>query len=165
MPRKKSAPATGSDSVDKGSGALSATDPGTNPSADSGIKAADQKKAAPRRRTPARSAQAPSLAATAASETAPYQESPAPRSGNGVTDGKNIPQTEGPRMKSQKTSRVASAGQAAEPYDLGEDMLQQSKSEMDHSWLEKRAWEIWMSEGCPDGRALDHWLQAERERH
>ena len=29
--------------------------------------------------------------------------------------------------------------------------------------IEKRAWEIWQNEGCPTGRELEHWLQAERE--
>jgi len=26
-----------------------------------------------------------------------------------------------------------------------------------------RAWEIWRSEGSPDGKALEHWLRAEKE--
>ncbi len=26
-----------------------------------------------------------------------------------------------------------------------------------------RAWEIWQREGCPDGQAVRHWLQAEAE--
>lgn len=26
-----------------------------------------------------------------------------------------------------------------------------------------RAYQIWQSEGCPHGRDLDHWLQAEAE--
>ncbi len=26
-----------------------------------------------------------------------------------------------------------------------------------------RAYEIWKASGCPDGKDLDHWLQAERE--
>ena len=26
-----------------------------------------------------------------------------------------------------------------------------------------RAWQLWHDEGCPDGRALQHWLQAEAE--
>ncbi len=29
--------------------------------------------------------------------------------------------------------------------------------------IAERAREIWESEGCPDGRELDHWLRAERE--
>ena len=29
--------------------------------------------------------------------------------------------------------------------------------------IEKRAWEIWQNEGCPMGRELEHWLQAEQE--
>jgi hypothetical protein len=26
-----------------------------------------------------------------------------------------------------------------------------------------RAWEIWQSEGCPEGRHVDNWIQAEKE--
>lgn len=26
-----------------------------------------------------------------------------------------------------------------------------------------RAYQIWASEGCPEGRGLDHWLRAETE--
>jgi hypothetical protein len=29
--------------------------------------------------------------------------------------------------------------------------------------ISDRAYRIWESEGCPDGRALEHWLRAERE--
>ncbi|MBY0509376.1 MAG: DUF2934 domain-containing protein [Rhodospirillaceae bacterium] len=29
--------------------------------------------------------------------------------------------------------------------------------------IRQRAYEIWMSEGCPDGRDREHWLEAERE--
>lgn len=31
------------------------------------------------------------------------------------------------------------------------------------SAVEARAYEIWLEEGMPEGRAMDHWLQAERE--
>ncbi len=27
----------------------------------------------------------------------------------------------------------------------------------------QRAYEIWQREGCPDGRAMEHWLRAEAE--
>jgi len=29
--------------------------------------------------------------------------------------------------------------------------------------IEKRAYELWLKDGCCDGRDLDNWLQAERE--
>lgn len=29
--------------------------------------------------------------------------------------------------------------------------------------ISKRAWEIWQSEGCPEGRQTEHWLRAEAE--
>ncbi len=35
--------------------------------------------------------------------------------------------------------------------------------QLDHTAVARRAWEIWQSEGCPDGREVEHWLQAEKE--
>lgn len=32
-----------------------------------------------------------------------------------------------------------------------------------HDDIAKRAFEIWLAEGREDGRALEHWLRAERE--
>src|SRR5687767_5889424 len=29
-----------------------------------------------------------------------------------------------------------------------------------HESIARRAYEIWQSEGCPDGRAMEHWLCA-----
>jgi hypothetical protein len=29
--------------------------------------------------------------------------------------------------------------------------------------IARRAYEIWQSEGCPDGRAMEHWLRAVSE--
>lgn len=34
---------------------------------------------------------------------------------------------------------------------------------IDQDAIKQRAWEIWKNEGCPEGRELEHWLQAERE--
>jgi hypothetical protein len=34
---------------------------------------------------------------------------------------------------------------------------------IDNNAIAHRAWEIWQREGCPEGRALEHWLRAERE--
>ncbi len=34
----------------------------------------------------------------------------------------------------------------------------------DSEALRSRAHQIWLSEGCPDGRALEHWLEAAREQ-
>jgi hypothetical protein len=33
----------------------------------------------------------------------------------------------------------------------------------DRTAIALRAWEIWQKEGCPEGRALNHWLRAEQE--
>ncbi len=37
------------------------------------------------------------------------------------------------------------------------------KTCVDSAAIAHRAWEIWQREGCPEGRAMEHWLQAERE--
>ena len=34
---------------------------------------------------------------------------------------------------------------------------------LDHAAIAHRAWEIWQHEGCPEGRDMEHWLQAEKE--
>ena len=31
--------------------------------------------------------------------------------------------------------------------------------------ISRRAYELWHQDGCPEGRALDYWLAAERELH
>lgn len=38
-------------------------------------------------------------------------------------------------------------------------MTHQNKDET----IRQRAFELWQSEGCPDGLALEFWLRAERE--
>jgi len=32
-----------------------------------------------------------------------------------------------------------------------------------HEQIRKRAYEIWQAEGCPSGKAHEHWKQAEQE--
>ncbi|MTJ79694.1 MAG: DUF2934 domain-containing protein [Telmatospirillum sp.] len=34
---------------------------------------------------------------------------------------------------------------------------------IDENRIRQRAFEIWQAQGCPEGRDLDHWLQAEVE--
>lgn len=34
---------------------------------------------------------------------------------------------------------------------------------VDQDAIRNRAWEIWQSEGCPEGRADEHWRRAEQE--
>lgn len=38
------------------------------------------------------------------------------------------------------------------------------RDEDEERCVRERAYEIWAEEGCPEGRALDHWLRAARER-
>jgi len=37
------------------------------------------------------------------------------------------------------------------------------ESGISHESIARRAYEIWQSEGCPDGRAMEHWLRAVSE--
>ncbi len=45
--------------------------------------------------------------------------------------------------------------------------LVREKDELETWWHEQRvrerAYEIWKNAGCPDGRSVEHWLQAEAE--
>lgn len=34
---------------------------------------------------------------------------------------------------------------------------------LNHQEISKRAYELWERSGCPEGTAVDHWLQAELE--
>ena len=34
---------------------------------------------------------------------------------------------------------------------------------IDHNRIAARAYEIWMEQGCPDGKDREHWYQAESE--
>ena len=40
---------------------------------------------------------------------------------------------------------------------------QASGAVLSNDAIANRAWQIWLKEGCPEGRALEHWLQAESE--
>lgn len=43
------------------------------------------------------------------------------------------------------------------------ERLQDYEARLRHQWIEVRAYYIWCNDNKPNGRALDHWLQAERE--
>jgi hypothetical protein len=48
----------------------------------------------------------------------------------------------------------------------GEAMSIEEKQSADEELrrkIERRAYEIWESQGCPHGRDVDHWLRAETE--
>lgn len=32
-----------------------------------------------------------------------------------------------------------------------------------HDEIARRAYELWRQEGCPEGRALKHWIEAEKQ--
>lgn len=54
------------------------------------------------------------------------------------------------RTRRPSTAKSAPKAKAA-PVDVG------------HEAIAERAWSIWQEQGCPAGRELEHWLQAEEE--
>lgn len=34
-----------------------------------------------------------------------------------------------------------------------------------HDEVARRAYELWQQEGCPEGHALKHWIEAEKQLH
>ena len=91
-------------------------------------------------------------------------EKRAPANGSGSTNGKN--------GSKKKTALVGGAPIDAAPVDsvsgdgasIQETVIITGGSgRFDRSAVERRAWEIWQNEGCPHGREVEHWLQAERE--
>lgn len=73
--------------------------------------------------------------------------------------------------KARKVEPVAEAPKSATPAMTitkesptnGAGAKSRTRFTPDQSAIALRAWEIWQREGCPEGRALDHWLMAERE--
>jgi hypothetical protein len=49
--------------------------------------------------------------------------------------------------------------EARAPWHDQEETMNTERSKL----VEERAYAIWQAAGCPDGNALSHWLQAERE--
>jgi hypothetical protein len=49
------------------------------------------------------------------------------------------------------------------PSQSHESTQPESGPSPDHESITKRAYELYQQEGCLDGRALDHWLEAERQ--
>ncbi len=49
------------------------------------------------------------------------------------------------------------------PSQHHEGTQPESRPSSDHQAITQRAYELYQQEGCIDGRALDHWLEAERQ--
>jgi hypothetical protein len=44
---------------------------------------------------------------------------------------------------------------------MAKQFLQASEGQnVSHESIARRAYEIWQTEGCPDGRDMEHWLRA-----
>jgi hypothetical protein len=55
-------------------------------------------------------------------------------------------------------------GNGAAPARMALRLLgDKTPAETRHKQIAFKAWQIWREEGCPEGREILHWLQAERE--
>ena len=52
------------------------------------------------------------------------------------------------------------AGKSVPPDDDREDVMKRAPTE---EAVRERAHEIWLAEGMPEGREVDHWMRARRE--
>ena len=66
---------------------------------------------------------------------------------------------ENPGMKAKRKSDAASFAEAAN--ELGE--VVRESSALDDERIRERAYTIWIEEGQPHGRDLEHWLRARNE--
>jgi hypothetical protein len=53
-------------------------------------------------------------------------------------------------------------GQEPKLEKVSPDRAEAMDPELRHR-IEQRAYSLWELDGCPEGRALDYWLQAEQE--
>ena len=79
------------------------------------------------------------------------------------TKSKVTPKTAAAKSKSTKsTSRSL---ESSDSTALSNETVSRQSfvAKQDDVSVEQRAYEIWVEEGCPEGRALEHWLRAEQE--
>ena len=65
-----------------------------------------------------------------------------------------------------EVARKAKKSTAAKPVPrtaAGQPVTFRARQDDMHERVQRRAYELWESEGRPAGREHDHWLQAERE--
>jgi Protein of unknown function (DUF2934) len=62
-------------------------------------------------------------------------------------------------LKSLTTRMHVSRGGALEPYGDSRDVLSQTERDLDQV-VRERAYLLWQQEGCPEGRADEHWHRA-----
>jgi hypothetical protein len=63
-----------------------------------------------------------------------------------------------------ETILLTGAGAMTDRKDSDEGPGGEPLDEAEERRVRERAYEIWDEEGRPEGRALDHWLRAARER-
>lgn len=77
-----------------------------------------------------------------------FEDEPAPPLAEAVAQSEVAPKTNGAKVK------------PAAIYERAESLV---TIEISTEQIADRAWQIWQREGCPEGRDLEHWLQAEKE--
>lgn len=60
------------------------------------------------------------------------------------------------RVSRPKSARIVRSAAAAAVTDA-------PRSAPSEDLISARAYQLWLAEGCPDGRALAHWTQAQHE--
>ena len=68
-----------------------------------------------------------------------------------------------PKGKADRTTTRAAAAKPASQAAAGRPMAARRRTENMHEHIQRRAYELWESEGRPAGREHAHWLQAEGE--
>ena len=63
----------------------------------------------------------------------------------------------------KKSTSATSSSRNGRGSKKTDNRSSKTKGSLTREDIQRRAWEIWQSEGCPEGRALEHWLQAEEE--
>lgn len=63
----------------------------------------------------------------------------------------------------QKIVMSKKGSEAVRPSSILQPSEQAAGAVLSNDAIANRAWQIWLKEGCPEGRALEHWLQAESE--
>jgi hypothetical protein len=103
---------------------------------------------------------------SALEEVAPdSSENPSAAEADGIeADGQSLRMGEAAVEQSRASQPIPAAEASSVLQDTIEILTQPAERPPIRLWksIEDLAKEIWIEHGCPDGRALDHWLEAER---
>jgi len=91
-------------------------------------------------------------------------QEPKPKKTRAISAARGGPRKASERVASAPPSEAAFSGLAQEDAAPGRSVSKEIEPPPDrHARIQERAYLLFMSSGCQHGRALDHWLEAERE--